>query len=226
MKTVQDIKDNLKTLSETLGSDLGTVLETGCAITEPCGESPQWDLMLAQYKISPLSKEDKTIEISRSKSTHGAAIDEVYRVCKKIIDTAKTNLPQTIRDLDSFRSRQENQIQQAMDAAESANDDTAVAKAAAELELLECLLDEIDSSYTRLDNLIDPLLENTIKKYKATVIPRKSMFGSIKKRAQDKKETAANKQKSGFVLQCKNCGAPRLSEADFECSFCGTSFGR
>lgn len=222
---MEAINQTLLNLGKTLGQKIGDILETACSIEQACGESKAWSELLNQYKITPVTIENKTIELQKFKATHGAAVDEVFRVCEKIIQKSKNCLDELNHEFKSKSALQEKQIQFAIQIASDAGDENALNKANADSEKLDQQIDKIDSGYTNINNLIDPLLEKTIKKYKATVIPKKAMFGNIKKRAKDKKENAASKQKSGFVLKCNSCGAPRLNEADFICSFCGNKFG-
>lgn len=197
---MEHTKNHLIELGENLDADIAAVLNVARAIAQAGGDSPEWREILTKFEIGAMPAKEKSQEVSRLKANRGASIEEVLLVCEKLIVIAR-------RELVKIESQT-----RLMDVPES--------------EALEIEQEEIQSQCERFEDRIDSLLDQRMAEYKNSVIPKKSMFGGIKKRAlEKKKEVTAAKQRSGFTLKCKNCGAPRMSEAEFECGFCGSRFG-
>ena len=78
---------------------------------------------------------------------------------------------------------------------------------------------EVESSHERLRMLLERTEGELIIAYKRAVLPRRQgMFGNVMAHhASD----AASVGPTAHSLTCNHCGAPRLSDADFQCPYCG-----
>ena len=79
--------------------------------------------------------------------------------------------------------------------------------------------------WERLRSLLGRIRDETIKAYRKRVFPKKkSMFGAAMASATGKKASSDERNTDAFVMRCQNCGAPRLSQADFNCEYCDTPY--
>jgi len=85
--------------------------------------------------------------------------------------------------------------------------------------------DAHERQYSRLRGLCDRLQKDSVAKYRSVVMPRRSMFAAAKAAAAQQKTPVGKVPSSGFVLKCRNCGAPRLDDKGFACDFCGARLG-
>ncbi len=77
-----------------------------------------------------------------------------------------------------------------------------------------------ESMFERLRMLLDRTENELITAYKRAVLPQRQggMFGNV---LASHTPSAAPAGPAAHSLTCQHCGAPRLSDRDFECPYCG-----
>src|SRR5690606_30536075 len=76
-----------------------------------------------------------------------------------------------------------------------------------------------ESALEQLRMLLDRTEREAVEAYKRAVLPkRQGMFGNVL--AHHKAGPAATAP-GAHIFCCRTCGAPRLTERDFNCPFCG-----
>ena len=75
-----------------------------------------------------------------------------------------------------------------------------------------------------LRSLMGRIRNETVNAFRQRVIPKRGMFAQAMSAAGSSQKPNSAKRET-FVLRCKNCGAPRISENHFTCEYCGQSLG-
>ncbi|MBI5548661.1 MAG: hypothetical protein HY901_32670 [Deltaproteobacteria bacterium] len=78
--------------------------------------------------------------------------------------------------------------------------------------------------WERMRMRIGDLRERTTAAYRKRVMPRRSMFAVAMESARAG-AAAAPHGRQAFVLRCPRCRAPRLSDSDLTCVYCGADLG-
>jgi hypothetical protein len=83
----------------------------------------------------------------------------------------------------------------------------------------EGVVPEVDTQLAHLRALLERTERELLEAYKRVVLPaRRGMFAN----ALASHDAGAPKWgATAHALGCRNCGAPRLSDRDFECAYCG-----
>jgi hypothetical protein len=79
---------------------------------------------------------------------------------------------------------------------------------------------DVEYKHQALLNLIERTERELLDAYRGAVLPkRQGMFGNLF--AAGAPQAAAPVKAGAYTLSCRWCGAPRLSDKDFTCAYCG-----
>lgn len=81
--------------------------------------------------------------------------------------------------------------------------------------------DAVEKQHERLLRLLERTERELVNAYKGAVLPKaQGMFANVF-HGHDPQAAARYKSAGARTLTCRGCGAPRLSEKDFDCAYCG-----